>query len=96
MKELGIDERYIFIDKESGKDFEREQYKTMYNLLREVDVVYITSLDRLGRKLPRNRRTMEKITKRKAHCSLGYGYSRHKGSRRFKQAHSLQIWSLGF
>ena len=49
MKELGIGERYIFIDKESGKDFEREQYKAMLAMLREGDVVYVTSIDRLGR-----------------------------------------------
>jgi DNA invertase Pin-like site-specific DNA recombinase len=68
MKELGIDDRHIFIDKESGKDFEREQYKTMYNLLREGDVVYITSLDRLGRNYKETAEQWEKITKeKKAH-----------------------------
>lgn len=49
MKELGIDERHIFIDKVSGKDFDREQYKIMYTMLREGDEVYVHSLDRLGR-----------------------------------------------
>lgn len=49
MKELGIDERHIFIDKESGKNFEREQYKAMIAMLRDGDVVYVSSIDRLGR-----------------------------------------------
>lgn len=49
MKELGIDDRYIFIDKESGKDFNREQYKAMVTMLRAGDVVYVQSIDRLGR-----------------------------------------------
>lgn len=49
MLDLGINERYIFCDKESGKDFEREQYKAMLAMLREGDVVYFTSLDRMGR-----------------------------------------------
>lgn len=49
MKELGIDERHIFIDKESGKDFNREQYQAMVAMLREGDVVYVASIDRLGR-----------------------------------------------
>lgn len=49
MKELGINERYIFVDKESGKDFSRPQYQTMIGMLREGDLVYISSLDRLGR-----------------------------------------------
>lgn len=48
-KALGIDERHIFIDKKSGKDFEREQYKALKAMLREGDLVYIPSLDRLGR-----------------------------------------------
>lgn len=46
---LGIDERHIFVDKESGKDFDREQYKAMLAMLREGDLIYVTSLDRLGR-----------------------------------------------
>lgn len=49
MKEIGIDERHIFIDKESGKDFNREQYHAMVTMLRDGDVVYVPSIDRLGR-----------------------------------------------
>ena len=49
-KELGIDDRYIFIEKASGKDFDRPVYQGMKNAaLREGDVLYIDSLDRLGR-----------------------------------------------
>lgn len=48
-RELGVDERHIFIDKKSGKDFDREQYKAMKAMLREGDLVYVSSLDRLGR-----------------------------------------------
>lgn len=48
-KELGIDERHIFIDKESGKNFDREQYQAMIAMLREGDLIYVPSLDRLGR-----------------------------------------------
>jgi DNA invertase Pin-like site-specific DNA recombinase len=49
MRELGIDERHIFIDKESGKDFDREQYKALIAMLRDGDVLYVPSIDRLGR-----------------------------------------------
>ena len=46
----GIDDRHIFIEKASGKDFDREVYQGMKNAtLREGDVLYIASLDRLGR-----------------------------------------------
>lgn len=49
MREVGVDERHIFVDKASGKDFDREQYKAMVAMLREGDVVYVSSIDRLGR-----------------------------------------------
>lgn len=48
-KELGIDERDIYIDKKSGKDFEREQYQLLKSILREGDLLVIHSIDRLGR-----------------------------------------------
>lgn len=49
MKDLGVAERFIFIDKKSGKDFDREAYNQMKNCIREGDILYIDSLDRLGR-----------------------------------------------
>lgn len=49
-KDLGIDDRHIFIEKASGKDFDRPVYQGMKNAtLREGDVLYVDSLDRLGR-----------------------------------------------
>ena len=48
-KEFGIDERDIYIDKQSGKDFNREQYNVLKHILRENDVLVIKSIDRLGR-----------------------------------------------
>ena len=48
-KEYGIDERDIYIDKQSGKDFNREQYSILKNVLRENDLLVIKSIDRLGR-----------------------------------------------
>jgi DNA invertase Pin-like site-specific DNA recombinase len=49
MRELGIEERFIFLDKASGKDFDREQYQAMKRIIREGDLIYLDSLDRLGR-----------------------------------------------
>lgn len=49
MQQLGIEERNIFIDKQSGKDFEREQYQLLRRFIRENDLIYIDALDRLGR-----------------------------------------------
>ena len=48
-KEYGIDERDIYIDKQSGKDFNREQYNILKHILRENDILVIKSIDRLGR-----------------------------------------------
>ena len=48
-KDYGIDDRDIYIDKKSGKDFEREQYQLLKNILREDDLLVIQSIDRLGR-----------------------------------------------
>ena len=63
MRELGIDERHIFIDKKSGKNFEREQYRAMMAMLREGDLVCIASLDRLGRNYREMGQEWENITK---------------------------------
>jgi DNA invertase Pin-like site-specific DNA recombinase len=49
MKAAGINERDIFIDKQSGKDFDREQYQLLKRCLRKGDILYIHSLDRFGR-----------------------------------------------
>ncbi|QWG56867.1 recombinase family protein [Bacillus mycoides] len=49
MKEVGISDRDIFIDKQSGKDFNREKYQSIKHHLRAGDILYIHSLDRFGR-----------------------------------------------
>lgn len=49
MLELGINERDIFVDKCSGKNFDRPQYQALKVQLRESDVLVIKSIDRLGR-----------------------------------------------
>ncbi|MGL5331186.1 MAG: recombinase family protein [Peptostreptococcaceae bacterium] len=48
-KKLGIEEEYILVEKSSGKDFKRPEYQLLKRLLREGDILYIKSLDRLGR-----------------------------------------------
>lgn len=46
---ISIPEEYIFIERASGKDFKRPEYQLMKRMLRNRDVLYIQSLDRLGR-----------------------------------------------
>lgn len=49
MIEKGVDKDFIFIDKASGKDFERPNYQFLKKIIRERDLVYMDALDRLGR-----------------------------------------------
>ena len=49
LKKLNIDDKHIFIDKASGKDFERENYKRLIKKLKPNDLLVIKSIDRLGR-----------------------------------------------
>ena len=44
-----IEEKYIYTDKESGKDFNRTNYKKLLKKLKSGDVLFIKSIDRLGR-----------------------------------------------
>lgn len=49
MEELNVPEKNIFVDKQSGKDFNRPVYMRMMKKLKENDVLFIKSIDRLGR-----------------------------------------------
>ena len=49
MQEFGIDEKHIFLDKQSGKDFNRPQYQKLIRKLKKGDTLVIKSIDRLGR-----------------------------------------------
>lgn len=49
LKEVGVELRNIYIDKQSGKDFNRPQYKKMLRKLKKDDLLHIKSIDRLGR-----------------------------------------------
>ena len=49
LNKKGIEEKYIYTDKESGKDFNRTNYKKLLKKLKSGDVLFIKSIDRLGR-----------------------------------------------
>ena len=49
MAEVGVMRENIYMDKQSGKDFERPQYKRLVKKLREGDILFIKSINRLGR-----------------------------------------------
>lgn len=62
----GIPAANIFADKQSGKDFERPQYRRMVKKLREGDLLYILSIDRLGRNYKEIQEQWRMITKEKS------------------------------
>lgn len=49
LREVGVEGRNIYLDKQSGKDFHRAQYCKMMRKLKKDDLLYIKSIDRLGR-----------------------------------------------
>lgn len=49
MRKIGITERDIYLDKQSGKNFERVNYQLLKRVIRKGDILYIHSLDRFGR-----------------------------------------------
>ena len=65
MQELSIPEKNIYIDKQSGKDFERPAYKRMVRRLKPGDVLYIKSIDRLGRDYEEIQNQWRVLTKEK-------------------------------
>lgn len=49
LREAAVPEKNIFMDKQSGKDFDRPNYKKLVKGLKARDLLYILSIDRLGR-----------------------------------------------
>ena len=49
LTEFGIAEKNIYVDKQSGKDFERTQYQRLMHKLKDGDLLVVKSIDRLGR-----------------------------------------------
>jgi len=65
MNELGIPPKNIFTDKQSGKDFDRPAYKKLVERLKSGDLLYIKSIDRLGRNYEEIQNQWRILTKEK-------------------------------
>lgn len=63
--ELSVPKKNIFLDKQSGKDFERPAYKRMVRRIRKDDLLYIKSIDRLGRNYEEIQNQWRMLTKDK-------------------------------
>ena len=65
LRELNIPVEHIYIDKQSGKDFNRPAYKQLVNKLKRDDLLYIKSIDRLGRNYEEIQIQWRTLTKKK-------------------------------
>ena len=65
MKEVGLDEKNIYLDKESGEHFKRRQYGKLLKRLKRDDLLYIKSIDRLGRNYEEILEQWRYLTKKK-------------------------------
>ena len=63
MREMGVAPKDIFVDKQSGKNFERPAYQAMLKKIRRGDLLYIVSIDRLGRNYEEVQRQWRILTK---------------------------------
>lgn len=64
-QQIGISEQNIFADKQSGKDFDRPKYKQMVRKLKKDDLLYVKSIDRLGRNYEEVQKQWRILTKEK-------------------------------
>jgi DNA invertase Pin-like site-specific DNA recombinase len=65
IQELDIPKKNIYIDKQSGKNFDRPAYKKMVRRFKKNDVLYIKSIDRLGRNYEEIQEQWRILTKEK-------------------------------
>lgn len=63
LRQQGIPDNNIYIDKQSGKDFNRPKYKSLYHKLEKGDVLYVKSIDRMGRNYDEIIQEWRKITR---------------------------------
>lgn len=65
LREWGIAQKHLYVDKQSGKDFERPQYRRMVRKLKAGDTLVVKSIDRLGRNYDEILEQWRMITKEK-------------------------------
>lgn len=65
LHQVGVDNRNIFVDKQSGKDFNRPQYQRLLKEMQGEDLLYIKSIDRLGRNYEEIQKQWRYLTKEK-------------------------------
>lgn len=78
LENFGVSAKKFFIDKQSGKDFERPQYRKLLRKIKAGDVLVVKSIDRLGRNYAEILEQWRIITKEKTRLSRHrYAATRH-------------------
>src|SRR5699024_6473632 len=92
-REVGIAEEYIFVDKASGKDFQRPEYQLMKRMFREGDALYAKYLDRLGRNKQMILDEWQDLVKNKQfdHCCVVYASVEHNEIERAGRAGNTNL-----
>lgn len=70
MHQFGVKEQFVYLDKQSGKDFNRPQYRKLIRRLKQDDTLVVKSIDRLGRNYEEIIEQWRIITKEKRQLSL--------------------------
>ncbi len=76
-QEMSIQAENIFMDKQSGKDFDRPSYKRMVRRMKKDDLLYVKSIDRLGRNYEEILEQWRILTKEKGKRLDGYFFKRY-------------------
>ncbi|MBP3772385.1 MAG: recombinase family protein [Treponema sp.] len=86
--EAGVNANFLFLDKQSGKDFNRSQYQTLLGMLDSDSVLFVTSIDRLGRNYTEIIKQWKLITQEKK--------SGHRGARHAASGHAKTKGFAGY
>ena len=93
LKEFGVSAEKIFVDRQSGKDFNRPQYKKLLRKLKSDSVLVVKSIDRLGRNYAEILEQWRIITKKKERrSSYSIRHSLTLVTKKIFSAQSLPIW----
>ena len=95
MREAGLDGNHIYMDKQSGKDFERPAYQRLVRRLRPGDLLCVQSIDRLGRNYEEVREQWRGLTKEKGGDNRGPDMP-PLGTRQGKNPMGTLLAALGF
>lgn len=80
LRAVGVSQDNIYLDKQSGKDFNRASYRKLLQKIKPADVLFIKSIDRLGRNYDEIIEQWRIITKKKTsrYSCFGYAFIRYK------------------